>query len=91
CWRYLVYPGRHQSREVEVVFAVYLRARRPAVRAAMVDVVTGQVLPPLAARPAQYPYDRPAGPLPPHAVGVWPMVNRPAVTTPPPRAASTIF
>jgi hypothetical protein len=88
CWRYLVYPGRHQGRDVEVVFAVYLRARRPAVRVAMVDAVTGQVLPPLPARPAKYPYDRPAGPLPPHAVGVWPMVNRPAAARAPAPADS---
>jgi hypothetical protein len=78
CWRYVVYPGRYRGREVEVVFAVYLRVRRPAMRAAVVDVVTGQVLPPLPARPSRYDYDRPAGPLPPHAVGVWPLVNRPA-------------
>ncbi len=28
CWRYLVYPGRYGGREVEVVFAVYLRSSR---------------------------------------------------------------
>jgi hypothetical protein len=78
CWRYVVYPGRYQGRDVEVVFAVYLRARRPAVRAAVVDAVTGQVLPPLPARRGRYTYDRPAAPLPPHAVGVWPTVSRPA-------------
>jgi hypothetical protein len=94
CWRYLVYPGRYRGRDVEVVFAVYLRARRPAVRTAVVDVVTGQVLPPLPARPSRYGYDRPAGPLPPHAVGVWPVVNRSAQPAAPqmsaaPRTAKT--
>jgi hypothetical protein len=78
CWRYLVYPGRHCGRDVEVVFAVYLRARRPVVRAAVVDTATGQVLPPMPARPGRHPYDLPARPLPPHAVGVWPTVSRPA-------------
>jgi hypothetical protein len=82
CWRYLVYQGRYQGQDVEVVFAVYLRNRRPAVRAAVVDAVTGQVLPPLPARPGRYDYDRPATPLPPHAVGVWPTVSR---STPAPR------
>jgi hypothetical protein len=49
CWRFLVYPGRYGGRDVEVVFAVYLRARRPAVRAAVVDAVTDDVLPPISA------------------------------------------
>lgn len=78
CWRYLVYPGRYGGREIEVVFAVYLRGRRPVVRAAMVDAATGQVLPPLPAKPGRYTYVRPAGPLPPHAVGVWPLMDRSA-------------
>jgi multisubunit Na+/H+ antiporter MnhB subunit len=82
CWRYLVYPGRYAGREVEVVFAVYLRARRPMVRAAVVDSATGEVLPPPPARAGRYPYDRPAVPLPPHAVGVWPMVSRTAGAAP---------
>lgn len=77
CWRYLVYPGSYGGREVEVVFAVYLRARRPPVRAAVVDAVTGEVLP----SPHTLPPSGlcpPARPLPPHAVGVWPTVTRPA-------------
>ena len=48
CWRFLVYPGRYGGRDVEVVFAVYLRARRPAVRSAVVDAATDDVLPPIA-------------------------------------------
>jgi hypothetical protein len=77
CWRYLVYPGSYSGREVEVVFAVYLRARRPPVRAAVVDAVTGEALPSphTLPPPGLCP---PARPLPPHAVGVWPTVTRPA-------------
>lgn len=51
CWRYLVYPGRYDGLDVEVVFAVYLRARRPPIRAAIVDTATGAVLPPPSALP----------------------------------------
>jgi hypothetical protein len=79
CWRYLVYPGRYGGRDIEVVFAVYLRTRRPAVRAAMVDAVTGEVLPPLHLLPAP-PAGGQAPPLPPHAVGLWPMVTHPATS-----------
>jgi hypothetical protein len=53
CWRYVVYPSRHEGRPAELVFAVYLQQRRPAVRAALVDSATGQTLPwpaPSAAR-----------------------------------------
>jgi Methylamine utilisation protein MauE len=61
CWRYLVYPGRYGGRDVEVVFAVYLRARRPAVRAAVVDAATDSVLPAIAvlAPPAPVADQRP--------------------------------
>jgi hypothetical protein len=78
CWRYLVYPGRYGGRDVEVVFAVYLRTRRPAVRAAVVDAVTGEVLPPPHLLPAPPAGGQPARPLPPHAVGLWPTVTHPA-------------
>ena len=44
CWRYAVYPGRENGRQVEIVFAVFLRAHRPQVRAAVLDAVTGEVL-----------------------------------------------
>jgi hypothetical protein len=52
CWRYVVFPARAADREAEVVFAVYLRPHRPAVHAALVDAVTGEVLawPALSAR-----------------------------------------
>ena len=45
CWRYVVYPGELHGRPVELVFAVFLRRHRPAVQAALVDAVTGNVLP----------------------------------------------
>ncbi|MEU9835789.1 MauE/DoxX family redox-associated membrane protein [Streptosporangium sp. NPDC048047] len=38
CWRFFVYPGRSRTDEpVDVVFAVYLSGRHPAVRMALVD------------------------------------------------------
>jgi hypothetical protein len=52
CWRYVVFPGTVASRRVEVVFAVYLKSRRPPVRVAVVDPAddvadaTDAVLPP---------------------------------------------
>ncbi len=36
CWWYLVYPGRNGTGECDVVFAVEVRPRRPAIRAAVV-------------------------------------------------------
>jgi hypothetical protein len=45
CWRYVVFPGHDGSRETEIVFAVYLRGRRPPIHAAMVDTATGEPLP----------------------------------------------
>jgi hypothetical protein len=46
CWRYLVFPGQYGDRETgereaEVVFAVFLRLRRPLIHAALVDAATG--------------------------------------------------
>jgi hypothetical protein len=37
CWRYVVFPAMVASRRVEVVFAVYLKSRRPPVRAVIYD------------------------------------------------------
>lgn len=37
CWRYAVFPGVADGRRVDVVFAVYLKPRRPPIRAAIVD------------------------------------------------------
>ncbi len=55
CWRYFVYQGTVQGREVQVIFAVSLQQRRPAVQAALVDAPTGQVLawPAPPSRPSQ--------------------------------------
>jgi hypothetical protein len=53
CWRYAVFPGRCGDREAEVVFAIYLKPRRPAIRTALVDALTGEpLLWPPAARTA---------------------------------------
>jgi hypothetical protein len=41
CWRYLVFPGRYGDREADVVFGVFLRHRRPLVRVALIDTLTG--------------------------------------------------
>ena len=62
CWRFLVYPGRYGGRDVEVVFAVYLRARRPAVRSAVVDAATDDVLPSIAVLSPSVPADFFGGP-----------------------------
>jgi len=51
CWRYVLYAGETGDRSVEIVFAVYLRARRPQIRAAVLDVATDKVLTDLPARP----------------------------------------
>jgi hypothetical protein len=45
CWRYVVYPSSHEGRATDLVFAVYLQQRRPAVHAALVDSATGRTLP----------------------------------------------
>ena len=52
CWRYLVFPARYGDREAEIVFAVFLRQRRPLIHAAIVDAATGTSLP-WAAAPAR--------------------------------------
>lgn len=45
CWRYVVYPSRADDRDAEVIFAVYLKQRRPAIHAALIDAASGKVLP----------------------------------------------
>jgi hypothetical protein len=37
CWRFAVFPGMLTGRRVEVVFAVYLKPRRPQVRVGLYD------------------------------------------------------
>jgi hypothetical protein len=44
CWRYLVFPGRYGDREAEVVFGVFVRHRRPLIRVALIDAVTGAAI-----------------------------------------------
>ena len=50
CWRLVVYPGHTRGRQVDIVFAVYLQSRRPAIRAAVLDADTDEVLGPSGAR-----------------------------------------
>jgi hypothetical protein len=45
CWRYVVYPSTYQERPADLVFAVFLQHRRPAIHAALVDAGTGLSLP----------------------------------------------
>jgi hypothetical protein len=45
CWRYVVFPASYQDRPSEMVFAIFLTQRRPAVHAALVDAATSQPLP----------------------------------------------
>ncbi|MGI9007918.1 MAG: MauE/DoxX family redox-associated membrane protein [Streptosporangiaceae bacterium] len=45
CWRYVAYPSRYNGTDAELVFAVYLQQRRPAVLAVLVDAATGAVIP----------------------------------------------
>ena len=44
CWRYVVFPGRLGDRDAEIVFGVFLGERRPLIRAALIDAVTGNAL-----------------------------------------------
>jgi hypothetical protein len=44
CWRFVVYPGSSRGRRIDIVFAVYLQARRPPIRAAVLDADTDEVL-----------------------------------------------
>jgi hypothetical protein len=66
CWRYVAFASSYPERDAQVVFAVYLEHRRPAVISALVDVGTGAVLPWPAAAPrprvtARPVLDAPAG------------------------------
>ena len=44
CWRFVVFPGLADGRPVDIVFAVYLQARRPAIRVAVIDGASDNVL-----------------------------------------------
>jgi hypothetical protein len=37
CWHFVVYPGSAHGRAVDIVFAIYLQARRPPIRVAVLD------------------------------------------------------
>jgi hypothetical protein len=45
CWRYVVLPADCPGHDCDVIFAVFLRHRRPAVHVALVDGLTGEALP----------------------------------------------
>jgi hypothetical protein len=45
CWRYFSFPSRYNGRDADLVFAVYLQNRRPAVLSVLVDAMTGAVIP----------------------------------------------
>lgn len=53
CWRYVVFPVRLGDRDAEIVFGVFLGERRPLIRTALIDAVTGNAV--------QWP-SAPAGP-----------------------------
>jgi len=44
CWRFVVYPGTARGRRVDIIFAVYLQARKPPIRVAVLDADTDEVL-----------------------------------------------
>jgi hypothetical protein len=50
CWRFVVYPGIVRGQRVDIVFAVYLQARRPVIRVAVLDADTDEVLGPAGTR-----------------------------------------
>jgi hypothetical protein len=45
CWRYLVFPAKYGDRNAEIVFAVFLRQRRPLIHTALVDAASGDAVP----------------------------------------------
>ena len=69
CWRYVVYPGSVQGRRAEIVFAVFLQHRRPAVHVAVVDAATGMPFPPGALVPETAGQAGPGG-LPQSSAGL---------------------
>jgi hypothetical protein len=64
CWRYAVFPGIADGRVVDVVFAVYMKPRRPTIRATIVDSATDQELASLT-----IPFQRSAPPSSAHLYG----------------------
>jgi hypothetical protein len=94
CWRYVVFPAQYGERSTEVVFAVFLQHRRPAVHAALVDAVTGEPLPwpaqPHRTRPVPAPRLRPVEPaiaaalVPAQPVPAQPVAAQPVAAQPVP-------
>lgn len=92
CWRYVVFQGILASRRVEIVFAVYLKPHRPAVRTGIYDAtadkrfrgepadgppgVPGGVIPAPRPAPAAVPLVFPATP-PQHGASVMLSVKAP--------------
>lgn len=64
CLRFLRFAGTHGDRPVDVVFAVPVADRRPAVRAAVTDSRTGAVLESFGAPPAREASRTPATAVP---------------------------
>ena len=73
CWRYVVYPSSYDGRPADLVFAVFLQQRRPAIHAALVDCRHGPAAalahdgrrcrrpaPPAGAAPLRHPAQLPA-------------------------------
>jgi hypothetical protein len=56
CWRYVVFPAQYGDRRTELIFAIFLQHRRPAIHVAMVDALTGAPV----SWPAQSPSRQPA-------------------------------
>ncbi len=50
CWRFVVYPGIVRGQRADIVFAVYLQARGPAIHVAVLDADTDEVLGPAGTR-----------------------------------------
>ncbi len=65
CWWYLVYPGRNGTGECDIVFAVEVRPRRPAIRAAVVPRSNWPAGEPSPEGPSAGPWEAATGGLSP--------------------------
>ena len=45
CWRYVAYPSSYEGGQADLVFAVFLKQRRPTIHAVLADTATGLPLP----------------------------------------------
>jgi hypothetical protein len=64
CWWYLVYPGRDRGQDCEVVFAVEVKPRRPAIHAAVVRRAPSPPAEPVPQRPRSPVQPSPLRPVP---------------------------